>query len=92
MLASPAPTCCLQVRLYKEHSKEVTDLCFDGPAEYLASCSADGSAAVSDGRARIAGQALTLQGRALLCPPLVEHFTMQQCLVLLPYAAVQTGG
>lgn len=37
------------MRLYKEHSKEVTDLCFDGSAEYLASCSADGSAAVSGG-------------------------------------------
>ena len=48
----------LQVRLYKEHSKEVTDLCFDGSAEYLASCSADGSAAVSDA-AGSAGQAPT---------------------------------
>ncbi|KAL4447636.1 hypothetical protein ABPG75_004855 [Micractinium tetrahymenae] len=35
-----------QVRSFKEHSGEVTDLCFDDSAEYLASASSDGTVAV----------------------------------------------
>ena len=32
--------------MLREHSREVTDLCFDEQAEYLASASSDGTVAV----------------------------------------------
>jgi hypothetical protein len=36
----------LQIKCFKEHSAGVTDISFDATAEYLASCSADGTIAV----------------------------------------------
>lgn len=36
----------MQVKVLREHSREVTDLCFDEQAEYLASASSDGTVAV----------------------------------------------
>ena len=43
----PSLSCApLQVREFREHSREVTDLSFDGGAEFLASGSADGTVAV----------------------------------------------
>ncbi|GAB4813865.1 hypothetical protein N2152v2_000911, partial [Parachlorella kessleri] len=35
-----------EVKVYREHSGPVTDLSFDAQAEYLASCSTDGSVVV----------------------------------------------
>lgn len=37
----------LQVKSLKEHSERVTDLSFDAKAEFLASCSSDGTIAAS---------------------------------------------
>jgi WD40 repeat protein len=49
-LAAPTARCpslfCLQVKAFKEHTREVTDLSFDATSEYLASSSADGSLAL----------------------------------------------
>jgi WD40 repeat protein len=37
----------LQVRVFREHSREITDLGFDDSSDYLASASSDGTVAVS---------------------------------------------
>ena len=89
------------MRLYTEHSKEVTDLCFDGSAEYLASCSADGSAAVSgsfsgcsvqgravQARAGVQANALALARASCLAYTSMNAWrALQQCHLLLPLTA-----
>ena len=75
----------VQVKVVREHSREVTDLCFDEQAEYLASASADGTVAVRRPRRPAhAGPPLCVC-RALCC--------RQRCSPALPglAAAVDAG-
>ena len=48
LCAAAQPHLALQVRVFREHGGEVTDLCFDDSTEYLTSAAADGSVAVRD--------------------------------------------
>lgn len=74
----------MQVQSFKQHAREVTDLCFDEQAEHLASGAADGSIAVRPCGRPAAGAARTCRVQQTLVGACVRACHTGPPTLLLP--------